>query len=167
MEQEHQDIERLEEELTEARAQLESFQATVADREARALTLEAELAEAREALETARTEIEARDGELAMLREQTGSLEAVVRASAERYRTLVLEQAPELPDDLITGTTIDEVDQSIERARETVSKVRGHLEAQMQSSRVPVGAPVRSERDTSGLSAQQKIAPGIEQRRTG
>jgi chromosome segregation ATPase len=161
-----EEITQLEERLAEAQAELEALQTTVADREARALHLDSQLASMREELAAVRQDVEARDEELGTLRARSEALESAVRRSAERYRTLALEGSPELPEELVAGTTVDEIDQAIARARETVSKVRGHLETQAQSARVPVGAPARSEPDLSGLSAQDKIARGIEQRRS-
>lgn len=152
------------EELAEARVELERLQVTAADREARAAHLESQRAQLGDELAQARSEIEARDGELAGLREQTQSLQELVRGSAQRFRELALEQSPELPAELVAGETVEEVEASLERARETVSKVRGHLESQAQAGRVPVGAPARSGPDFSALSAEEKIKLGLQQR---
>ncbi len=115
----------LKEELAEARAEVEALQTTVAGREAKALHLESQLASVREELMVARQDVETRDEELGALRARSDTLESAVRVSAERYRALALERSPELPDELVAGESIDEIDQAIERARETVSKVRG------------------------------------------
>ena len=160
-----EELTQLEEQLAEARAELEALETTVADREARAAHLELQLAGVREELSVAQAGNEARDTDLATLRERSDALESAVRGSAQRYRALALERSPELPEELVSGDTIDEIDQAIDRARETVSKVRGHLETHAQATRVPVGAPPRSAPDYSALSAEEKIARGIEQRR--
>ncbi len=146
----------VQEELAEARVELERLQVGAADSEARAAQLEAQEAELRHELAQANHEAEAREQELAGLREQT-------KSSAERYRELVLQQAPELPAELVTGETVEEIDVALERARETVSKVRGHLESQAQAGRVPVGAPARSGPDLSALSPEEKIRFGLNQ----
>ena len=101
----------VQEELAEARAELERLQVTAADREAQAAHLESELAQAR-------SQAEARDGELASAREQAQALDEQVRASAVRYRELALQQSPELPAELVAGDTVDEVEQSLQRARD-------------------------------------------------
>jgi DNA repair exonuclease SbcCD ATPase subunit len=154
----------LEEELAEAHAELEALRATAADREARAAHLESELAALREELETARAEGEAQAQELASERERAATLEAQVRHAAGRYRSLVLERSPELPDELVAGESVEEIEEALERARETVARVRGHLESQAQAARVPVGAPPRSTPDFSGLSATEKISRGLRER---
>jgi chromosome segregation ATPase len=153
----------MQEELAEARAELERLQVTAADREARAAHLESQQAQLQEELAQARSEAEARDQELTGLREQGEALQERVRSSAQRYRELALEHSPELPQELVTGETVEDVDQALQRARETVSKVRGHLESQAQAGRVPVGAPPRSAPDLSALSTEEKIRFGLQQ----
>ncbi len=159
----NEELTAVEEELAAARSELERLQVTAADREARAAHLEAQLSQVREELAQARNETQARDQELAGLGERTQALQAQVQSAAQRYRELALEQASELPAELVTGETVEEVDQALQRARETVSKVRGHLESQAQAGRVPVGAPPRSGPDLSALSAEEKIRFGVQQ----
>ncbi len=142
------------EELAAARAELERLQETAADSEARAAHVESQLTQANEEIELARSEREAREQDLT----------AQLQSAADRYRELALEQAPELPAELVSGATVAEVDEALQRARETVSKVRGHLESQAQAGKVPVGAPPRSEPDLSGLSTEEKISYGLQQR---
>ena len=154
----------LEEQLAAAQAEIERLQATAADREARATHVESQLAGLRQELSQARDESQGREQELAGLTERTQAIEAQVRGAAERYRELALERSPELPRELVAGETVEEIDLAIERARETVAKVRGHLESQAQAGRVPVGAPIRSGPDLSGLSAEEKIRQGLQQR---
>ncbi len=142
------------EELAAARAELERLQETAADSEARAAHVESQLTQANEEIELARSESEAREQDLT----------AQLQSAADRYRELALEQTPELPAELVSGATVAEVDEALQRARETVSKVRGHLESQAQAGKVPVGAPPRSEPDLSGLSTEEKISYGLQQR---
>ena len=157
------DLSAIEEELAATRSELETLQVTAADREARAVHLESQQSDLREQLAEAQSEAEARAQELAVLGERAQTLESQARSGAERYRELALEQSPELPHELVTGETVEEVDEALQRARETVSKVRGHLESQAQAGRVPVGAPPRSGPDLSAMSAEDKIRYGIEQ----
>ena len=153
----------MQEELMAAQSELEELRATVADREARATHVEEELAQLRAEFGEAREERQAVDEEVAGLQEQAEALRAEVKRSAERYREVALEQLPELPQELVTGETVAEVDAALQRARETVSKVRGHLESQAQAGRVPVGSPPRSGPDLSGMSAEEKIRFGLQQ----
>ena len=153
----------VQEELMAAQSELEELRAMAADREARAAHLEGQLSQLREELSQAKSETQAREGDLAGLRQQAEALQAQVRSSAERYREVTLQQSPELPAELVAGETVEEIDQTLQQARETVSKVRGHLESQAQAGRVPVGAPPRSGPDLSALSTEEKIRAGLRQ----
>jgi len=148
------ELEVTQEELAATKAELERMHETVADAEARAAHLESQLTEAREEADLATRERDAREQELS----------AQAQNAADRYRALALESAPELPADLVTGATVDEIDESLQRARETVSRVRGHLESRAQAGKVPVGAPPRSAPDLSGLTSEEKISYGLRQR---
>jgi hypothetical protein len=160
-----EELSELQEELAGARVELEQLQARVADREARAAHVEEQLIATREELAALQSSAEAREHELAGERERALGLEQQLRDGAHRYRTLALEHAPELPEELVSGDTIDDIDHAIMRARETVSRVRGHLESQAQAARVPAGAPARSTPDHASLSPSDKIALGLRQRR--
>jgi chromosome segregation ATPase len=146
----HEDVETLEEALEEAKAELETLRDAMADREARAAQLETEAEALREQLARSQEASEAKASEAA--------------SAAQRYRALVLERSPELPEDLVTGTTVEEIDEAVERARETVSKVVAHLESKAAAGRVPVGAPARSQPDISRMSTEEKIALGLRNR---
>ena len=153
----------IQEELAASLGELEQLQVTAADREARAAHLESQLTELDEELAKARNEAEARALEQAAVTEANEALQKQLQDAAQRYRALALQHSPELPAELVTGETVEEIDQALQQARETVSKVRGHLESQAQAGRVPVGAPTRSGPDLSALSAEEKIRRGLEQ----
>jgi hypothetical protein len=95
------------------------------------------------------------------LRGAAAAAEERGRIAAGRYRELLLAREPDLPEDMVVGATVEEIDASAERARQTVSLVRQRFEAQAQATRVPAGAPARGARDTSGLSASEKIRLGL------
>jgi chromosome segregation ATPase len=150
----NEEITALEEQLAEARAEIERLESSAADSEARAAHLQSELDSARDDL--ARVQDESRS-RMAELTEQA-------RASTERYRALALEQAPDVLDELVSGDSIEEIDASLERARETVARVREHIESGAQASRVPAGAPERGSPDLSALSPEEKIRTGLTRR---
>jgi chromosome segregation ATPase len=163
------------ERLAEAQAEVERLQSQTADAEARAAHLEEqnnalqrELEEAQgrvaaleEELAAARTEAEAKHELVLSLEGQVEELRGALTAAAERYRELLLASNPEVPGDLVRGESIEEVEASLEAARQTVLQVRSHLESQAQAGRVPTGSPVRSGPDLSALSPQEKIQMGL------
>ena len=164
-----EELSELEERLTEAQAENERLQATAADREARAAHLQEQnarlqhdLEEACGALSTAEERASAGqervvglEGELSTAREQ-------VRESAARYREALLSASPEVPADMVSGESVEEVEASLAAARQTVAQVRQHLESQAQAGRVPAGAPPRSGAELSALTAEEKIRRGLE-----
>ena len=159
----------LEEQLAAANGDIERLQTRLAEVEAQAATRESEIGGLRRDLEAARGEITEREAVLASHAAEIDSLQAVVaeaqeqaRVAARRYREAVLAREPELPAELVGGDTVDAVEESLTRARETVAQVRRHIEEQAQAVRVPAGAPVRSGVDVSGLSAAEKIRAGLE-----
>ena len=109
--------------------------------------LQAELAEARSALEEQQT-IRAR-------------LEADLAAAVESCRKALLAGAPELPAELVQGTTVVELEASFARAKALAERVRQQVESEAAQERVPAGAPPRRGVDPSALSSQQKILLGL------
>ena len=77
------------------------------------------------------------------------------------YKTLVVKANPGVIEELITGKTITEIDQSLENAKTLISKVRGDIEQEIASGKVPAGAPQRTPPDLSALSPREKIQYAI------
>ena len=77
------------------------------------------------------------------------------------YKALVVRTNPEVPAELITGDTIEAIDQSREKARALVDQVRQGVEAEIAKAKVPFGAPPRAPIDLSALSAREKIQYAI------
>lgn len=156
------EVTELQERLIEAQAEVERLQAMAADREARAAHLEEVSAGLRRELEEARGAASVSQERVGALEEESNALREGLRSAAGRYRELVLASNPELPVEMVTGESVEEVEASIEAARQTVARVREHLENQVEAGRVPTGSPPRSPPDLSGLSAQEKIRFGLE-----
>ena len=91
----------------------------------------------------------------ASIQELQGNLAEAVA----RYRESLLTQHPEIPADLLSGSTIAELDASLDQARAVVDNVRQHL-----AERVPAGAPARRGIDLSSMSPGEKINYGLKQR---
>lgn len=95
-----------------------------------------------------------RDNELAALK---GALANAV----DKYRTAVLATAPGVPDELLKGETVDDIDASLEQARRIVLQVKQQLDNEVATSSVPAGAPPRTPPDMSALSPTEKIAHAL------
>ncbi|KPK46145.1 MAG: hypothetical protein AMJ77_06410 [Dehalococcoidia bacterium SM23_28_2] len=165
-----EEITALQDQLAEAQTEVDRLQTIAADREARAAHLEETLAQLREeqsqlsaSLSEAQAQLSARDEELAARHEQVEGLQAGLKTAASKYRDALLASRPEVPPDLVSGETVEEVDQQLESALRMVAQLRGHLESQAQAMRVPTGAPVRRAPDISALSPAEKIVHGLSQ----
>jgi len=162
----------LEERLAEAEAEVERLQTIAADREARAAHVDDLSAAQAEALAQAKGELASRDEELATLRDglaaarsEAEELRAGLRSAAEKYRQAVLASRAEVPPDLVSGETVEEVDRQLETAMRMVAQLKSHLESQAQTQRVPTGAPARRGPDLAALSPTEKISHGLAQRK--
>jgi hypothetical protein len=77
------------------------------------------------------------------------------------YKDMVIGANPDVVPELVTGQTIEAVNESLSKAKALVNKVKQGLEAENQLSRMPAGAPERRAADLSGLSAREKIRYAI------
>ena len=110
----------------------------------------------REALEIERLNalVNEKDTELSGMRHQ-------IDFAVGRYRIALMVSAPDLPEELINGKTIVELDNAMESAKKIVEKVASRIGARTPEDRVPSGAPARRQADLSGLSAREKILYAI------
>ncbi len=110
----------------------------------------------REALEIERLNalIADKDTELNGMRHQ-------IDFAVGRYRIALMVSAPDLPEELISGNTIEELDNAMDSAKKIVEKVASRIGARTPEERIPSGAPARREADLSGLSAREKIMYAI------
>jgi len=77
------------------------------------------------------------------------------------YKALVVETNPEVPAEMITGDTIDAVNESLENAKALIDRVRQGIEEEALRTKVPAGAPQRTPLDLSVLSPREKIQYAI------
>jgi uncharacterized coiled-coil protein SlyX len=86
--------------------------------------------------------------------------QALAKALAA-YKETVIQANPGLLPEMITGDTIEEIDESVKKARAVMERVRQEIEAEAAKTRIPAGAPPRSAPDLSGLTAREKIQYAI------
>ena len=89
------------------------------------------------------------------------TLEESLTKAVTGYKTLVIKSNPDIIEDLIDGDTIESINESLEKAKDLVSRVRQGVEAEISKVKVPVGAPERSSPDLSALSPAEKIRYAI------
>jgi len=130
---------------------LSDVSARLAEKDARIAELEASLSEATKGSE-------ASSAELAQVKESYGQAVA-------KYLEAVRLANSTIPQDIVAGDTIEEIDASLTRAATIADSVRASLEARAKEAKVPAGAPTRGEISLEGLTPREKIAAGIKQRR--
>lgn len=97
------------------------------------------------------------DNEMATLKQAMAESEEKLTEAVANYKDLVIQSNPEVPEELVTGDTIEAINESLEKAKTLVSRVRQGLETEIASARVPAGAPIRTPPDLSALSPREKI----------
>ncbi len=113
-----------------------------------------------------------KDNEIASLKQTSDELEkrlttlnnSLAEAVAS-YKAAVVQANPEVIEELISGGTIESINESLDKAKDLVSKVRQGVETEILLAKVPAGAPERTSPDLSALSPREKIQYAIEGRK--
>jgi hypothetical protein len=105
------------------------------------------------------------EGQLARLGHDFEGAKAAYAYAVEDYKKLAASSNPLIPAEAISGATIEEVKDSLDRAIKLVANVQESLSKQAQASSIPAGAPARAGPDTSAMSTKDKINYGLEQAR--
>ena len=160
-----------EEEITALQRELEGARREVEDSTRRAEELkgqlgerDARLGEVQRQLDEATAAKESGEEELASVRaglaERDTQLAAATEGlshAVESYRASLVAANPEIPEEMIGGDAIGDIDASLEKAREMAGRVRPRLEEDLKATSVPAGAPQRPAPDLSELSPREKI----------
>ncbi|UCD09300.1 MAG: hypothetical protein JSU79_01265 [Dehalococcoidales bacterium] len=95
------------------------------------------------------------------LEERCRTLEETLTKAVSGYKTLVIKSNPEIIEDLINGDTVESINESLEKAKALVSRIKQGVETEISKIKVPAGAPERSSPDLSALSPAEKIRYAI------
>lgn len=132
----------------------QQLQETIVAQEGQLKVLGERLAQLQQASEEQGRALELREKEALQLQDK-------LTLAAAKYRSLLLSGAREIPEELVVGETVEDVEASFARAREMVERVKSRLESQIEAGRIPPGAPLRGKPDLSSLSPREKIAYGL------
>jgi len=145
-----EDLEAIKAQLEEEKKAKAAAEAALAEKDTHIAELEASLSEAKQGSEAAAAEL-------------TSVKEANTQAVV-KYLGAVRVANPTIPQDIITGDTIEDIDASLAKATTIAESVKANLEAQAKEAKVPAGAPTRGEISLEGLTPREKIAAGIQQK---
>ncbi len=101
------------------------------------------------------------ESNVAASQKQLGDVRATLGQAVTSYRILVAQANPDVLADLITGDTVEAVNQSLQSAKELVGRVKKTIATEAAATRIPAGAPQRTAPDISALSAREKIHYGL------
>jgi vacuolar-type H+-ATPase subunit I/STV1 len=136
--------------LEEEKKAKDAVEASLAEKDARIAELETELSEAKQTEKS--------------LRAEGVAISEAREHAVAKYLDAVRLANPALPQDIIAGDTIEDIEASLAKATAIAERVRASLEAEAKNTRVPAGAPPRTEISVEGLSPREKIAAGIQQK---
>jgi len=140
-----------------AEASLAEKDTRIAELQAEGEALRAEQSNLQASLSEAKTGSEAAAAELASTKEAKD-------VAVAKYLGAVRIANPTIPQDIIAGGTIEDIDASLAKATTIAESVKANLEAQAKEAKVPAGAPPRGEISLEGLTPREKIAAGIQQK---
>jgi len=144
-------------EFVDIKAQLDEEQKAKSALEQAVAERDAKLAGLETALSEAKQSSEASAAELAAVKEARDQ-------AVSKYLNMAKALNPTIPQDIIVGGTIAEIDASIERGKAMVSSVKQSLESEASKAKIPAGAPTRSTIPLEGMSPRDKIAAGIQKK---
>jgi len=146
----HEELDAVKAQLEEEQKAKTTLEEAMAGKDARLAELEAALSEAKQGSEASTAELTA--------------VKAARDQAVAKYATMAKALNPTIPEDMITGETIEGIDASVEKAKGLVSSVKQSLESEASKAKVPAGAPTRGAISLEGMSSRDKIAAGIQQK---
>ena len=132
-------------------------------------TLQRELKSGKDAIVKLEKAVADKDSEIAVIKQVAEDFkqkfdeasQSVTQAVAA-YRERVAQANPGLVSEMITGETIEAINESVKSTTALVARVKQEVGAENARVRVPAGAPQRTLPDLSALSAREKIKYAIE-----
>ncbi len=146
------DLEAISGQLEEERQAKAAVEATLAERDTRIAELETQLNEAATARESFASQL-------------YDANEAHTQAVA-KYLEAVKAANPAIPQDVITGESIEAIDASVQQATAIAEAVKANLATEAKNVKVPAGAPSRAV-NIDGLDPRDKITLGLSQQKGG
>ena len=151
-----EDLEAIKAQLEEEKTAKATLEETLAGKDTKIAELEAQVTEFTTQLEAKAQEAQASAADLATVKEAKD-------VAVAKYLNMAKALNPNIPEGILSGETIEEIDASVEKGKAIVEAVKKAMEAEAATARVPAGAPTRGGIPTEGMSPREKIAAGIQQ----
>lgn len=150
-----------EDELGQTRARVAELEGIIAQRDQELASRDTRISELRQVTANLESEITTVKQAVAEADESLHKLGESFKQAVASYKALVIQSNPDVPEELVTGESIEAITDSFTSAKELVSKIRKGMEAEISLARVPAGAPERTAPDLSALSPREKIQYAI------
>ena len=144
-----------------SRARVAELEGIIAQRDQELASRDTRISELRQVTANLESEITTVKQAVAEADESLHKLGESFKQAVASYKTLVIQSNPDVPEELVTGESIEAITDSLTSAKELVSKIRKGMEAEISLVRVPAGAPERTAPDLSALSPREKIQYAI------
>jgi uncharacterized protein (DUF3084 family) len=141
------------------------LEALVAEKDQELAFKDSRISELEQAISERDNEVVTLNESLAELEGRLPELESGLSQAVTAYRALVIKSNPGVPEELVAGGSVAEIDDSLAGAQTLVDRVRQELEAEIAAARIPAGAPQRGTIDLSALSPREKIQYAVGERR--
>jgi len=154
-------VETPEEELEQARARISELENLLAQRDKELAFKDSRISELEQLVIDNDKQMATLKQSVAELEQKVANLNNTLTQAIAGYKALVVKLNPEVPEELITGDTLEEIDKSLANAKTLIDRVKQGLEAEISAARFPAGAPQRTPLDLSALSPREKIQYAI------
>ena len=144
-----------------SRARVAELEGIIAQRDQELASRDTRISELRQVTANLESEITTVKQAVAEADESLHKLGESFKQAVASYKVLVIQSNPDVPEELVTGDSIEAITDSLASAKELISKIRKGMEAEISLVRVPVGAPERTAPDLSALSPREKIQYAI------
>ena len=156
-----EEIKALEDEIQSLRGELEGLKQEKETLTGELSSRDAKLSELEQAVTSRDSESISLKQTLAELDEKFNSVSKSLTQAVSNYKALVVQANPGIIEELISGDSIEQVNESVDSAKTLITSVRKELEVEASKTKVPAGAPERTPPDLSALSAREKIQYAI------
>jgi chromosome segregation ATPase len=150
-----------EDELGQLRARVTELEGLITQKDQELASKDTRISELEQAAASLESEIATLKQAVAESNDKLNLLNESLNQAVASYKALAIQSNPDVPEELVTGDSIEAITDSLASAKELISKIRKGMEAEISLVRVPVGAPERTAPDLSALSPREKIQYAI------
>jgi lipopolysaccharide biosynthesis regulator YciM len=133
----------------------------ITDHDERISLMEGILMERDAELKEARKKLAEMEQQNTVNSERLEKLDESFKKAVDNYREIVISANRQILPELISGESVEEIQESLAKANELTERIKAKLEEQAGTERIPAGAPQRGMEDTGNLTAREKILKGI------